>query len=69
MQTISVKTSQRNEMIDVTRLVEQVARESGVEFGTLICFVRSSALFLTRRPPLRSMKLLTLMSDATSSTS
>jgi len=47
MQTISVKTSQRNEMIDVTRLVEQVARESGVEFGTLICFVPHTTAAIT----------------------
>jgi secondary thiamine-phosphate synthase enzyme len=39
MQTISVPTRQRNQMIDVTHEVQNAIREAGLNSGQVICFV------------------------------
>ncbi len=47
MLTLSVKTSQREEMIDVTGLVKKAVRDSGVEDGCVICFVPHTTAGIT----------------------
>jgi secondary thiamine-phosphate synthase enzyme len=47
MVTLSVKTSRREEMVDVTSLVAKVVRESGVESGLVVCFVPHTTAGIT----------------------
>ena len=47
MKQFTVKTSQREEMIDVTALVQQAVTESGVESGQAVCFVPHTTAAVT----------------------
>lgn len=47
MKELTVKTSHREEMIDVTGLVQQVVRDSGVESGQVFCFVPHTTAAVT----------------------
>ena len=47
MQTLTVKTSRREEMVDVTPLVEQDVREAEIKSGIVICFVPHTTAGIT----------------------
>jgi len=47
MLTLNVKTSRREEMLDVTGLIKKAVRESGVESGFAICFVPHTTAGIT----------------------
>lgn len=47
MQTFTVRTTQREELVDVTGLVEQAVRESGIQSGVAVCFVPHTTAGIT----------------------
>jgi len=47
MLTLTLKTSQREELADVTSLIEGVVRDSGVTSGMAICFVPHTTAGIT----------------------
>jgi secondary thiamine-phosphate synthase enzyme len=47
MTELSVKTSRREEMIDVTGLVQQAVRDSGLDSGQVLCFVPHTTAAIT----------------------
>ena len=47
MLTLTLKTSQREELADVTSLIEGVVRDSGVTSGVAICFVPHTTAGIT----------------------
>jgi secondary thiamine-phosphate synthase enzyme len=47
MDTLSVRTSRREEMVDVTGLIKKAVTESGVESGYAICFVPHTTAGIT----------------------
>lgn len=47
MQTLTVHTSRREEMIDVTTLVAEAAKEAHIESGLLFCFVPHTTAGIT----------------------
>ena len=47
MKELTVKTSRREEMIDITGLVQQAVRDSGVESGQVFCFVPHTTAAVT----------------------
>ncbi|MCP4684972.1 MAG: YjbQ family protein [bacterium] len=47
MKQLTVQTSRREEMIDVTALVQQVVSESGVDSGLVLCFVPHTTAAVT----------------------
>lgn len=47
METLSVRTSQRNQMLDVTSQVQQAVREAGLTDGYVICFVPHTTAGIT----------------------
>ena len=47
MKIIGVTSSQREEFIDVTHLIEEAIRESGVDEGAVICFVPHTTAGIT----------------------
>ena len=47
MHEFKVKTSTRNEMIDVTALVQQAVTETGVTSGSVLCFVPHTTAAIT----------------------
>lgn len=47
MQTLSVKTSTREEMIDVTDLVNRAVAEAGITSGLAICYVPHTTAGIT----------------------
>lgn len=47
MPRFTIKTASREEMLDVTHLVQQAVLESGLESGTAICFVPHTTAGIT----------------------
>ncbi len=47
METITVKTSSRSQMIDVTDRVQKAVQESGVQDGFVVCFVPHTTAAVT----------------------
>ncbi len=47
MKTLSVASSQREEFIDVTPLIEEAVQESGVDEGVVVCFVPHTTAGIT----------------------
>ncbi len=47
MQTISVKTGSRREMLDVTGKVKKAAQESGIKDGLVVCYVPHTTAGIT----------------------
>lgn len=47
MQTLSVTTHQRQEMVNVTSQVQQIVTDSGVDSGLVICFVPHTTAAVT----------------------
>ena len=47
MQTVSVPTRQRNQMVDVTALVQRVVREANLRSGYVICYVPHTTAGIT----------------------
>ena len=47
MQTLTLRTAQREELTDVTSLIEGVVRDSGVISGVVICFVPHTTAGIT----------------------
>ena len=44
---LSVSTSAREQMIDVTRMISAVVKESGITSGTVVCYVPHTTAALT----------------------
>lgn len=47
MITISVKTNQREELLDITREVQKAVNDAGVKSGSVICFVPHTTAGIT----------------------
>jgi secondary thiamine-phosphate synthase enzyme len=47
MTTLTVETSRREELVDVTRQVQEVAAATGIESGSVICFVPHTTAGIT----------------------
>lgn len=47
MQTLTIQTSRREEMIDVTTLVAEAAKKAQIESGLLFCFVPHTTAGIT----------------------
>ena len=47
MKTVSVKTSKRNELIDITHLINQIVRESKIKNGQVFCFIPHTTAAIT----------------------
>jgi secondary thiamine-phosphate synthase enzyme len=47
MQTLTLRTSQREELMDITSLIEELVRNSGVTSGMAICFVPHTTAGIT----------------------
>jgi len=47
MKTVSVKSSKRNELIDITRLINQIVRESKIKNGLAFCFIPHTTAAIT----------------------
>jgi secondary thiamine-phosphate synthase enzyme len=47
IRTLTLRTSQREELIDVTGLIEGAVRDSGVTSGVVICFVPHTTAGIT----------------------
>ena len=47
MDSLTVKTHQRNEMIDVTRDIAEVVHHAGMENGSVLLFVRHTTAGVT----------------------
>ena len=47
MKTVSVKTSNRYELIDITRLINQIVRESKIKNGLAFCFIPHTTAAIT----------------------